>query len=229
LHFPFILHHAQPRACPPRRSHTADFSAQWSAPSRAFTTRLATFARAHADRVGLRIITVSLDRSLAAFSAGEATPWTLAVTPDAAADDGSDAAAELADRYSVATLPALLLFNATTGSLVEAAGASRLEDDEAGLLAQLQRLHHRSQSASVAGVAAAAGGSGSSAAPPPAPADPAAERARLRGLPDEGVWRILAKAGNTSLRTHKGRTATLDDLRGMPAVALYFSAHWCGP
>jgi hypothetical protein len=76
---------------------------------------------------------------------------------------------------------------------------------------------------------------GEEAAAPPLE-DPAAAAAReaaavieRKALPDAGVWTALAKLDDGGIVDASGKRCGVDELRGYEAVALYFSASWCGP
>ena len=101
------------------------FSAHWCGPCRGFTPQLSAFVNAHAERLGLRVVFVSSDRSEEAMADYfKSMAWDLALP---FGDEHKEAVGG-----DVRGIPTLKIFDAATGELVCADARGSVGLDAAG-------------------------------------------------------------------------------------------------
>jgi len=177
------------------------FSAHWCPPCRGFTPKLIDAYTQHLQSEGLEVIFVSSDQDEAAFKSYHRThPWP------ALAYSNRTVKAALAKQFSVSGIPKLVVLDANA-NLVTGDGRAKVMSDPSG----------RSWL--------------------PAPVVPAATK---KDAPSIAVSSDMGESAAASLKAVLGSAPLLSTdgktpvelsaaTKGAPLVALYFSAHWCGP
>jgi len=180
------------------------FSAHWCPPCRGFTPKLVEAYQKHLKSEGLEVVFVSSDRDEAAFKSYHGSmPWL-------ALPYGKRALkTEISSKFSVTGIPKLVILD-SEAKLVTAEGRAKVMEDPSG----------------ESWLPAAP----TPAAPHAAPKTEAQSVSSAVVLPSS-VAALEAVLGSAPLLATDGKT--LVDLstvaKGAPLVALYFSAHWCGP
>jgi len=177
------------------------FSAHWCPPCRGFTPKLAEAYSKHLQAAGLAMVFVSSDQDAGAFQSYHASmPWLALPYANEAAK------AALSKQFSVSGIPKLVILD-SAGALITGEGRSKVMEDPTGKswLPKAPKLAapEKAPPASTSAVAMDAGGNGGL-------------EAVLGSEP------FLAKDGKASVKL-----AAL--AKDAPLLALYFSAHWCGP
>jgi len=182
------------------------FSAHWCPPCRGFTPILAKAYRENLKEKGLEIIFVSSDQNEAAFASYfKDMPWL--ALPFAA----REVKAKLSEKFRVSGIPTLVLLD-SSGKLISTDGRSKVMSDPTGKWVPcVQPLSHSQPTAEVKAAetkTAAASASGTAIA--------------------GGLATVL---GSAPLLDTDGKTSiTLAQVaKDVPLIAIYFSAHWCGP
>jgi nucleoredoxin len=176
------------------------FSAHWCPPCRGFTPKLVEAYQQHLKSKGLEVVFVSSDRDEAAFkSYHRSMPWLALPYGNRSLKE------ELSSKFSVSGIPKLVILD-SEGKLVTSEGRGKVMEDP----------------------------SGSSWLPvAPKPAEPKMEVGSVgtAAMRSSSVAALELVLGSAPLLAADGKTSV--DLsavaKGAPLVALYFSAHWCGP
>jgi len=185
------------------------FSAHWCPPCRGFTPAL---SKAYVDALqkkGLEIVFISSDRDERAFDAYRAEmPWL--ALPFASRELKNS----LSTKFRVSGIPTLVVLDGA-GRVITENGRQRVMSDPTGKwLPEPPPTPIKPTAAAEAKLAAAAAADGKPAAAA------AAAPVRLRTV--IGAGPLLDTDGKTRVElAHVAKDA--------PLVALYFSAHWCGP
>lgn len=181
------------------------FSAHWCPPCRSFTPALAAAYKKHLKGRGLEVIFISSDRDPAGFRSYFAEqPWLALPFSD------RQRKAALGTKYGVSGIPTLVLIDGE-GKLIASDGRAKVMSDPTG------KWVPRALQAAPAAESKKLEPTQLSTATTPVPTT-------------TGLDGLLGTGGNQLLDTD-GRTtiALADVVKDAPLVALYFSAHWCGP
>jgi len=175
------------------------FSAHWCPPCRRFTPQLAEAYKQHLRAKGLEIVFISSDRDQSAFSSYFSEQPWLALP-----FSDRNRKLELGKTYGVSGIPALVLID-EQGKLVTADGRGKVMSDPTGKWVPAPLVKFAS-----------------------APQCTPDATATVVASTDNGLTALI---GSEPLLDVDGYTSISlsEAVKGAPLVALYFSAHWCGP